>query len=166
MATASVRRLDFDHLESNTRAVHFSQMMQSIESLHRRFLDLLSNELMRSQKTLSAIQALILHHIGDDSVSLGDLIARGYYQGTNLGYNIAKLGDSGFVTLTKPQWDKRSTRVCLTTSGREVAVFVGSLLDDHSNRLADIGLNEADLLLLSRAFKGLEKHWSSLLTAA
>jgi DNA-binding MarR family transcriptional regulator len=112
------------------------------------------------------VQALILHHIGDDSVSLGDLIARGYYQGTNLGYNIAKLGDSGFVTLTEPQWDKRSTRVCLTTSGREVAVFVGSLLDDHSNRLADIGLNEADLLLLSRAFKGLEKHWSSLLTAA
>ena len=166
MATASAQRLDFELLDRNTRLVHFSQMMQSIELLHRRFLDVLSNELTRNHKALSAIQALILHHIGGDSVSLGDLIARGYYQGTNLSYNIAKLGDSGFVTLTNPQWDKRSTRVCLTTSGRGVAELVGALLDDHANRLDDMGLVEADLFLLSRAFKGLEKHWSRLLTAA
>ena len=166
MATAAALPFDFRDLDNNTRTAHFSRMMQSIETLHRRFLDLLTNELGRGDKAVSAIQALILFHVGNGSVSLGDLIVRGHYQGTNLGYNITKLGEGGYVTLTKPQWDKRSTRISLTDSGREVAECVCLLLNDHSNRLSEIGLHEFDLVLLSRAFKGLEKLWSNLLSVA
>jgi len=42
---------------------HFVRMLQTIELQHRRFLDVVTTELGRRDKTLSSIQALILSHV-------------------------------------------------------------------------------------------------------
>lgn len=140
---------------------HFIEILQSIELLHRRFLDVLTTELGRRERTLSSVQALILSHVSDKPISLGELQALGHYDGTNLAYNVGKLADSGYVTLARPQWDKRSSLIELTEQGREVSELVSQLIESHAGSLTGHGITEADLSLATRMLKGLNRLWSA-----
>ena len=80
-----------------------------IERLHRRFLDVLRTELKGiGVRDINGVQALILTNIGEDEVVIRDLIERGYYQGSNISYNIKKLTDYGYLAQERAQHDKRS----------------------------------------------------------
>lgn len=138
----------------------FVQLLQSIEFLHRRFLDVITMELGRRSKALSSVQALILSHASEKPMSLGELQARGHYEGTNLAYNVGKLVESGYVTLTRPQWDKKSSIIELTAEGRDVAQLISQLLDSHAASLAETGISETDLELTTRMLKSLSRAWS------
>ena len=60
-----------------------------IERLHQRFLDVLRTELKRiGVRDINGVQALILANIGESEVVIRDLIERGYYQNSNVSYNI------------------------------------------------------------------------------
>ena len=127
---------------------HFTQMLQFIELLHRRFLDVVTAELGRREKALSAMQALILSHASERPLSVGQLLALGHYEGTNLTYNVTKLAENGFITLSRPEWDKRSSLIELTAEGREVAGLIASTIEQHAAALAGIGIPKDDLLSL------------------
>jgi DNA-binding MarR family transcriptional regulator len=157
-AVARYHRCD-EELVSKGR--HFSQMLQSIELLHRRFLDVVSVELGRRDKALSSVQALILCQVGEKPTSLGELQALGHYEGTNLAYNVGKLAASGYISLSRPQWDKRSSIIELSAEGRDVAQLLAQLIDSQAASLAEIGISEADLLLTARMLKGLNHLWST-----
>ena len=89
-----------------------------IERLHRRFLDVLRTELKRiGIRDINGVQALILANIGDDEIIIRDLIERGYYQGSNVSYNIKKLTDYGYLDQERALHDKRSITVKLTEKG-------------------------------------------------
>ena len=99
-----------------------------IERLHRRFLDVLRTELKRiGIRDINGVQALILANIGDDEIVIRDLIERGYYQGSNVSYNIKKLTDYGYLDQERAMHDKRSITVKLTDKGREVVVGIREL---------------------------------------
>lgn len=161
MKTAVAARTDYSDEERAIKGRHFAQMLQSIELLHRRFLDVVTMELGRRDKALSSVQALILSHAGEKPVSLGQLLALGQYEGTNLAYNISKLAENGYITLSRPQWDKRSSLIELTAEGREVAALISSTLDSHAGSFAEIGLTEAELSLITRTLRNLNQQWSS-----
>ena len=77
------------------------ELTRLIERLHRRFLDVLRAELNRmSIKDINAVQALLLANIGEEEIVIRDLVERGYYQGSNVSYNIKKLVDMGYLDLT------------------------------------------------------------------
>ncbi len=83
-----------------------------IERLHRRFLDVLRTELKRiGVRDINGVQALILANIGDEEIIIRDLVERGYYQGSNVSYNIKKLTDYGYLDQERAQHDKRSVTV-------------------------------------------------------
>lgn len=84
MTTAFAAKNQFDEIELTHKSRHFTQMLQSVEVLHRRFLDVISAELGRRDKALSSVQALILCHASERPISLGQLQALGRYEGTNL----------------------------------------------------------------------------------
>ena len=138
----------------------FGRMLQSIELLHRSFLDVLSLELGRRDKTLSAVEALILTHVCDKPMSVGELHALGHYEGTSLSYNIGKLAEDGYIALARTQWDKRSILIEITPEGSAVAQIVLQLIDSHAESLAEIGISEADLSLTVRILDGLDNLWS------
>ena len=70
-----------------------------IERLHRRFLDVLRIELKSiGVRDINGVQALMLTNIGDGEIIIRDLIERGYYQGSNVSYNIKKLTDYGYLS--------------------------------------------------------------------
>ena len=67
-------------------------LAKTIERLHRRFLDVVRAELIRlGIRDLSAVQAMLLTNIGDEEIVIRELIERGYYQGSNVSYNIKSL---------------------------------------------------------------------------
>ena len=64
---------------------HYLQVISLIERLHRQFLDVVKLELdsMRIHD-LNNVQALLLFNIGDADISIGELMSRGYYLGSNV----------------------------------------------------------------------------------
>lgn len=160
MTTAFAAKTEFDEIELTHKSRHFTQMLQSVEMLHRRFLDVISVELGRRDKALSSIQALILCHTSERPISVGQLQALGQYEGTNLIYNISKLAEGGYVKLSRPQWDKRSSLIELTEEGRQVSHIILCALDIHADSLAGIGISSQELLLLTRALKDINHLWS------
>lgn len=91
MTTAFAGKSEFDEIGLTHKGRHFTQMLQSVEMLHRRFLDVIAAELGPRDKVLSSVQALILCHANEMPISLGQLQALGQYEGTNLTCNISKL---------------------------------------------------------------------------
>lgn len=161
MKTANTARTHQLDAELAIKSGHFARMLQSIELLHRRFLDVVTAELGRRDKTLSSVQALILNHAHGKPISLGELQALGHYEGTNLAYNVGKLAEGGYVTLSRPQWDKRSSIIELTDDGREVAHLIAQLLDSHAGSLDEMGISDADLILTAHMLNGLNRLWST-----
>ena len=70
----------------------YYDVIQIIERLHRRFLDVLKVEIDRKGlQDINNVQAMILFNIGDDELTVGELTIRGYYLGSNVSYNIKKI---------------------------------------------------------------------------
>ena len=46
---------------------------------------------------INTVQALLLFNIGEKEVTAGELRSRGYYQGSNVSYNLKKLVDLGYM---------------------------------------------------------------------
>lgn len=161
MNTPRMARSDQADREPVSKREHFVRMLQSIEVLHRHLLDLITIELGRGGKTLSSVQALILRHAQGKPISLGELQASGHYEGANLAYNVGKLAENGYITLARPQWDKRSSLIELTSEGQDVAQLISQLFDSHGGSLAKAGISEADLSLTTRALNGLNQLWAA-----
>ncbi len=67
------------------------------------------------------MQALLIFNIGDNEVTAGELKSRGYYQGSNVSYNLKKLVEMGYMHHQRSEIDRRSVRVRLTPKGRDGA---------------------------------------------
>ena len=62
-----------------------------VERLHRLLLDVIKDEFERvGVLDINAVQALLLFNIGDNEVTAGELKSRGYYQGSNVSYNLKR----------------------------------------------------------------------------
>ena len=60
-----------------------------VERLHRLLLDVIKDEFERvGVIEINAVQALLLFNVGDNEVTAGELKSRGYYQGSNVSYNL------------------------------------------------------------------------------
>ena len=69
---------------------------------------------------INPVQALLLFNIGENEVTAGELKSRGYYQGSNVCYNLKKLVELGYMHHQRSEIDRRSVRVRLTEKGRRV----------------------------------------------
>jgi DNA-binding MarR family transcriptional regulator len=97
-----------------------SNRLALVERLHRLLLDVIKDEFERvGVLEINAVQALLLFNIGDNEVTAGELKSRGYYQGSNVSYNLKKLVEMGYMHHQRCEIDRRSVRVRLTEKGRE-----------------------------------------------
>ncbi len=96
----------------------YAQTIALIERLHRRFLDVLRVELERlGIDQINNVQSLLLANIGDEEVSVGELMTRGYYLGSNVTYNLKRLVEAGLVEQQRSRHDRRVVRVRLSERG-------------------------------------------------
>ncbi|WP_224815199.1 MarR family winged helix-turn-helix transcriptional regulator [Hasllibacter sp. MH4015] len=133
-----------------------------VERLHRLLLDVIKDEFERlGVLDINAVQALLLFNIGDNEVTAGELKSRGYYQGSNVSYNLKKLVDMGYMHHQRCEIDRRSVRVRLTEKGRDVRDTVEKLFERHADGLEKQGVLNADGMdRLNHSLKRIERFWS------
>ncbi len=133
-----------------------------VERLHRLLLDVIKDEFERiGLIEINSVQALLLFNVGDNEVTAGELKTRGYYQGSNVSYNLKKLVELGYMHHQRCEIDRRSVRVRLTERGRRVRTILRTLFERHAVALEArgvVGLGRLDDTVA--ALRLLERHWA------
>lgn len=132
-----------------------------IERLHRLLLDVVKDEFERVGRIdINSVQALLLFNIGEEELSAGDLKARGYYQGSNVSYNLKKLVEAGYLHHERCSVDRRSVRIRLTEKGAEVRDLVSSIYDRHVRDILDGEVGDmVDFGAMNAVMQRLESFW-------
>jgi len=111
--------------------------------------------------SVNPVQALLLFNIADNEVTAGELKSRGYYQGSNVSYNLKKLVEAGLMHHERCEIDRRSVRVRLTPEGREIRDLVAALFDRHAAALLARQVIDWDELdRVNTALRKLERFWA------
>lgn len=133
-----------------------------VERLHRLLLDVIKDEFERvGVLEINAVQALLLFNVGENEVTAGELKTRGYYQGSNVSYNLKKLVDMGFMHHQRSEIDRRSVRVSLTQKGRDVRKVVSKLFATHAAGLMTKGvLDHKGIDDITTSLRRVERYWT------
>jgi DNA-binding MarR family transcriptional regulator len=133
-----------------------------VERLHRLLLDVIKDEFERlAILEINSVQALLLFNIGENEVTAGELKSRGYYQGSNVSYNLKKLVELGYMHHQRSEIDRRSVRVKLTEKGRRVRGMLGDLFGRHAEGLAKRNLVDAAAMEhMNQSLKRMERYWT------
>lgn len=142
--------------------VNYLEALSLVERLHRLLLDVIKDEFERvGVLEINAVQALLLFNIGDNEVTAGELKSRGYYQGSNVSYNLKKLVETGYMHHQRCEIDRRSVRVKLTDKGRRIRDVVTELFSRHADGLQHKGVLGPDGIDdITRSLKRMERYWS------
>lgn len=140
----------------------YLEALSLIERLHRLLLDVIKDEFERvGILEINAVQALLLFNIGENEVTAGELKSRGYYQGSNVSYNLKKLVDLGYMHHQRCEMDRRSVRVRLTEKGRNVRNLIDLLFERHAEGLEERGVIDLNRLDdTASSLKVMERYWS------
>jgi DNA-binding MarR family transcriptional regulator len=133
-----------------------------VERLHRLLLDVVKDEFERvGVLEINAVQALLLFNIGENEVTAGELKSRGYYQGSNVSYNLKKLVEMDYMHHQRCEIDRRSVRVRLTRKGRDIRDIVGALFARHADGLEAKGVLGVDgIEEITMSLKRVERYWT------
>ena len=133
-----------------------------VERLHRLLLDVIKDEFERvGVLEINAVQALLLFNIGDNEVTAGELKSRGYYQGSNVSYNLKKLVEMEFMHHQRCEIDRRSVRVRLTQKGRHIRDVVAELFARHADGLEAKGvLGHDGIDEINVSLRRMERYWT------
>jgi len=140
----------------------YLEALALVERLHRLLLDVIKDEFERvGELEINAVQALLLFNIGDNEVTAGELKSRGYYQGSNVSYNLKKLVEMGYMHHQRCEIDRRSVRVRLTLRGREIRDVVTKLFARHAEGLEAKGvIGSEGIEDITRSLKRVERYWT------
>ncbi len=140
----------------------YLEALALVERLHRLLLDVIKDEFERvGVLEINAVQALLLFNIGDHEVTAGELKSRGYYQGSNVSYNLKKLVEMGYMHHQRCEIDRRSVRVRLTSKGREIRDIVSELFLRHAEGLQNRGvLGSEGIEDITTSLRRVERYWT------
>ena len=132
-----------------------------LERLHRLLLDLIKDEFERlGINDVNPVQALLMFNVGENEVTAGELKSRGYYQGSNVSYNLKKLVDQGYMHHQRCPVDRRAVRVRLTKKGAFIREQVATLFARHAEELQAEGIVDyARLDTVARSLRQIERFW-------
>ncbi|MDR9485872.1 MULTISPECIES: MarR family winged helix-turn-helix transcriptional regulator [Sediminimonas] len=140
----------------------YLEALTLVERLHRLLLDVIKDEFERlGILDINAVQALLLFNIGENEVTAGELKSRGYYQGSNVSYNLKKLVETGYMHHQRCEIDRRAVRVRLTAKGRAISAAVSTLFARHATGLEDRGVMDmAGMEQITHALRRVERYWT------
>lgn len=132
-----------------------------IERLHRQFLEVVKAELDRlGIEDINNVQSLILSHIGDEELTVGELTYRGYYQGSNVSYNVKKMVENGYLSQERSAHDRRTVRVRASEKGLKICGLISSLYDRHVEQLGGGSISMEAMQTVNDSLRRLERFWA------
>lgn len=136
--------------------------LSMLERLHRLLLDVIKDEFERlGILEINSVQVLLLFNIGENEVTAGELKTRGYYQGSNVSYNLKKLVELGYMHHQRSEIDRRSVRVRLTEKGRRVRGLISALFARHAETLGKRGVIDLEVMeTINGSLKRMERFWT------
>ena len=140
----------------------YLETLSMVERLHRLLLDVVKDECERlGIIDINSVQALLLFNIGDNEVTAGELKTRGYYQGSNVSYNLKKLVECGYMHHQRCEVDRRAVRVRLTDKGRHIRTIIADLFQRHAaGILGREVLGEMRLADINASLRRMEHYWT------
>jgi DNA-binding MarR family transcriptional regulator len=91
---------------------------------------------------INNVQAIILSYIGEEELTVGELSYRGYYQGSNVSYNVKKMIKNGYLKQEGSAYDRSTVSVSVSDKGLEICDLISVLYDRHIGQLADEPIGE------------------------
>ncbi|WP_406870070.1 MarR family winged helix-turn-helix transcriptional regulator [Thioclava sp. 'Guangxiensis'] len=139
----------------------YLETLALVERLHRLLLDVIKDEFERlAIIEINPVQALLLFNVGDNEVTAGELKSRGYYQGSNVSYNLKKLVENGYMHHQRCDVDRRSVRVKLTDKGCKLHDAVRELFERHAEGMGTRGVIDFEQMdEMNRTLKRMERYW-------
>jgi DNA-binding MarR family transcriptional regulator len=133
-----------------------------VERLHRLLLDVIKDEFERVNiLEINPVQAFLLFNIDKNEVTAGELKSRGYYQGSNVSYNLKKMVEMGYMHHQRSEIDRRSVRVRLTQQGRDIRDIVADLFSRHADGIQSKGvLGSEGIEDIATALRRVERYWT------
>ncbi|MFV0474462.1 MAG: MarR family winged helix-turn-helix transcriptional regulator [Pikeienuella sp.] len=157
-------RLDAPQTELAPEATvgSYVESLALIERLHRLLLDVIKDEFERlGRLDVNSVQALLLYNIGENEVTAGELKSRGYYQGSNVSYNLKKLVEAGYMHHQRCAVDRRAVRISLTEEGRKVRKIVADLFESHAGHLGERkDFGDAAMRETIQNLRAMERFWT------
>ena len=143
-------------------AESYLEALALVERLHRLLLDVIEDEFERiNVLEINPVQALLLFNIGENEVTAGELKSRGYYQGSNVSYNLKKMVEMGYMHHQRSEIDRRSVRVRLTEKGRSIRDIVAELFARHADGLQSKGvLGSEGIEDITSSLRRVERYWT------
>ena len=140
---------------------HYLESLALVERLHRLLLDVIKDKFERvGEIEINPVQALLIFSIADNEVTAGELKSRGYYQGSNVSYNLKKLVGMGYMLHERCRADRRSVRVRLTDKGQHVRELVHELFEGHADAVQSEGvLYGTGVEGINEALRRMEQYW-------
>ncbi|OAB55562.1 hypothetical protein AY600_08570 [Phormidium willei BDU 130791] len=139
----------------------YREITRLVERMHRRLLDVVRIELTRRGiDDVSPVQVLMLLNIGNEEVSVRDLIERGYYLASNASYNLRALLEAGYIHRATAARDKRAARIRLSDRGLELCAALAELETFQAARLMPDAAEQQAFAGAFRVLRQLEMSWS------
>ncbi len=128
-----------------------------IEKIYRLFLDALKFEIQKIRALdLNQTQAMILMYVGDQKMSISEIVDKGHFVGSNVSYNVKKLIQSKYVTHETSEFDKRAVFISLTPKGKEVREKLAQAINAHKDVFKKFDLSEKDFVAMTDLLHKLE----------
>ncbi|WP_245518119.1 MULTISPECIES: MarR family transcriptional regulator [Azorhizobium] len=147
-----------------TDAVTHLELVRVIERVHRRYFDLLRVELTRlGVDDISPSQVMLLFTIGEDELSVRDLLERGHYLGSNASYNLKQLLEANYIVRAASARDRRSARIRLDAKGRNLCNLIRSVDETYHRLVARDAEETRELGIAFAMLRRLEFVWTNAL---
>ena len=137
--------------------VQHLDLARDVERIHRRYLDLLRTELSKlGIDEVSPAQVLMLFTIGNDELSVRDLLDRGNYLGSNASYNLKRLSETHYIVREASSRDRRSARIRLTEKGQNLCETIRKIDRNYQQLMARTEQESRDLETTIRTLRRVE----------
>jgi DNA-binding MarR family transcriptional regulator len=138
----------------------YLEVISLMERLHRQFLEVVKLELDGlGIRDINNVQGMMLFNIGDAEMTVGELILRGCYLGSNVSYNLKKMVENGYLVQERSVHDRRSFRVRLTGKGRDFRERLSAMHKRHVEMLGQTAITDTDLQGVAVTLRRLERFW-------
>jgi DNA-binding MarR family transcriptional regulator len=135
----------------------YYDIVSCIDRIYRLFLDTVKHDLDSLRiLDINSVQALIIYNVAEQKVSVGELISRGMYNGSNVSYNIKKLTQMGYLEQKQSEHDKRSLFINLTEKGLKTYQEIDKCLEGHAKKLELLFQNNKNLEVVYKGLQGIE----------